>query len=143
MALDHTGDFFGSPSQNPTDLAQASAWLFLTRWVTHFCAPVFFLLTGTGAYLPLRRRSPADLSRFLLTRGLGLTFLEIVLVRCLAYQFNADYRVTMLLVLWALGWAMICLAALVRLPAAVAAATGVLLIVGHNLLASSSPSSHF
>src|SRR5260221_11456980 len=113
MPLDHTRDFFGSPSQNPTNLANASAWLFLTRWVTHFCAPVFFLLTGTGAYLSLRRRSPEDLSRFLLTRGLWLIFLETVVVRCLAYQFNADYRVTMLLVLWALGWAMIVLAVLV------------------------------
>ena len=48
MALDHTRDFFGIPGQNPTDLANAAAPLFLTRWVTHFCAPVFFLLTGTG-----------------------------------------------------------------------------------------------
>ena len=134
MALDHTRDFFGIPGQNPTDLANATAGLFLTRWVTFFCAPVFFLLTGTGAYLSLRRRSPGELSRFLLTRGLWLIVLEVVLVRCFAYQFNVDYRVTMLLVLWALGWAMILLAALVRLPAFVATVVGVLLIVGHNLL---------
>jgi uncharacterized membrane protein len=133
MALDHTRDFFGSPAQNPTNLATASAGLFLTRWVTHFCAPVFFLLTGTGAYLSLRRRSPSELSRFLLTRGLWLIFLELVVVRCLAYQFNADYRVTMLVVLWALGWAMILLAALVHLPRRVAAVIGLLLIAGHNL----------
>ncbi len=69
MPLDHTRDFFGSPSQNPTNLASASAWLFLTRWVTHFCAPVFFLPTGTGAYLSLRRRTPWNRSRFLLMRG--------------------------------------------------------------------------
>src|SRR2546422_10655843 len=61
MALDHTRDFFGIPGQNPTDLATATAGLFLTRWITHFCAPVFFLLTGTCAYLSLRRRSPGDL----------------------------------------------------------------------------------
>ncbi len=67
MALDHTRDFFGIPGQNPTDLANASAALFLTRWITHFCAPVFFLLTGTGAYLSLRRKSPSELSRFLFT----------------------------------------------------------------------------
>src|SRR6266487_1135085 len=72
MALDHTRDFFGMPGQNPTNLAQATAALFLTRWITYFCAPVFFLLTGTGAYLSLRRRSPAELSRLLLTRGLWL-----------------------------------------------------------------------
>ena len=134
MALDHTRDFFGIPGQSPTDLAHASAALFLTRWITYFCAPVFFLLTGTGAYLSLRRKSPGELSRFLLTRGLWLIFLEVVLLRCLAYQFNFDYRVTMLLVLWALGWAMITLAALVRLPAWVVTAFGVLLIAGHNLL---------
>src|SRR4051812_11930180 len=62
MALDHTRDFFGIPGQNPTDLASASAALFLTRWITHFCAPVFFLLTGTGSYLSLRRRSRGELS---------------------------------------------------------------------------------
>ena len=133
MALDHTRDFFGIPGQNPTDLANATAALFLTRWITYFCAPVFFLLTGTGAYLSLRRKSPGELSRFLLTRGLWLIFLEVVVVRCFAYQFNVDYRVTMLLVLWALGWAMITLAALVRLPASVVTAFGVLLIAGHNL----------
>jgi uncharacterized membrane protein len=133
MALDHTRDFFGIPGQNPTDLANASAALFLTRWITHFCAPVFFLLTGTGAYLSLRRRSRGELSGFLLTRGLWLIFLDLVLARCLAYQFNFDYRVTMLLVLWALGWAMITLAALVRLPASVVTAFGVVLIAGHNL----------
>lgn len=135
MALDHTRDFFGIPGQSPTDLANATAALFLTRWITYFCAPVFFLLTGTGAYLSLRRKTPRELSWFLLTRGLWLIFLEVVLLRCLAYQFNADYRVTMLLVLWALGWAMITLAALVRLrlPASVVTAFGVLLIAGHNL----------
>ena len=64
MALDHTRDFFGIPGPSPTNLAQASAALFLTRWVTHVCAPVFFLLAGTGARLSLRRRSISDLSRF-------------------------------------------------------------------------------
>jgi uncharacterized membrane protein len=133
MALDHTRDFFGIPGQNPTDLASATPALFFTRWITHFCAPVFFLLTGTGAYLSLRRKSPSELSRFLLTRGIWLIFLELVLLRCFSYQFNFDYRVTMLLVLWALGWAMITLSGLVRLPTVVATVFGVLLIVGHNL----------
>jgi uncharacterized membrane protein len=133
MALDHTRDFFGIPGQNPTDMATTTAALFFTRWITHFCAPVFFLLTGTGAYLALRRRSPGELSGFLFKRGLWLIFLETVIVRCLAYQFNFDFRVTMLVVLWALGWAMITLSALVRMPAYVATAFGVLLIAGHNL----------
>lgn len=134
MAIDHTRDFFGVPGQNPTDLANTTAALFFTRWVSHICAPVFFLLTGTGAYLAGRRRSPGQLSRFLVTRGLWLIFLEVVLVRCFVYQFNIDYRMTMLVVLWALGWAMITLSVLVRLPVFVVTAFGVLLIVGHNLL---------
>jgi uncharacterized membrane protein len=133
MALDHTRDYFGIPGQNPTDLATASSALFMTRWITHFCAPMFFLLTGTGAYLSLRRKTTGELSRFLLTRGLWLIVLEAVLMRCLAYQFNVDFRVTFLIVLWALGWAMIALSLLVRLPAAAVAAIGAVMIAGHNL----------
>ena len=88
---------------------------------------------GTGAYLAGRRRSPGELSRFLLTRGLWLIVLEVVVARCLAYQFNVDYRVTMLVVLWALGWALITLAALIHLPPLVVTFFGVLLIASHNL----------
>src|SRR5258705_5767880 len=134
MALDPTRDYFGIPGQNPTDLGTTTAALFFTRWITHFCAPVFFLLTGTGAYLSLRRKSTGELSRFLFTRGLWLIFLEIVVMRCFAYQFNVDYRVTMLIVIWALGWAMIALSLLVRLRASTVAAIGVGMIVSHNLL---------
>ena len=133
MALDHTRDFFGIPGQNPTDLSTATAALFATRWITNFCAPVFFLLTGTGAYLSLRRKTTSELSRYLFTRGLWLLVLETVVMRCLAYQFNVDYRVTLLLVLWALGWAMIALSVLVRLPTSAVAAFGAVMIVAHNL----------
>lgn len=133
MAIDHTRDFFGN-GQNPTDLATTTPALFFTRYITFFCAPVFFLLTGTGAFLSLRRKSSSELSRFLFTRGLWLIFLETVVLRCLGYQFNVDYRVTMLLVLWALGWSMITLALLVRLPLWVSAVFGVVLIATHNLL---------
>lgn len=133
MALDHTRDFFGIPGQSPTNLATATAALFLTRWITYFCAPVFFLLTGTGAALSLKRKSLGDLSRYLFTRGLWLIVVEVVAARCFAYQFNVDYQVTMLLVLWALGWAMIALAAIVRLPLPTVAAAGLAMIAGHNL----------
>lgn len=133
MALDHTRDFFGIPGPSPTNLAQASAALFLTRWVTHFCAPVFFLLAGTGARLSLRRRSIPELSRFLLTRGIWLIAAELVLARCFVYQFNFDYQITLLLVLWTAGWAMIVLAALVHLPLPLVTAIGAALIGGHNL----------
>jgi uncharacterized membrane protein len=134
MALDHTRDFFGMPGQTPTNLATASAALFLARWVTNICAPVFFLLTGTGAFLSLGRKSTGELSRFLFTRGLWLIVLDVVVMRCFSYQLNFDYRLTLLLVLWALGWSMIALALLVRLPASLVTAFGVAMIAGHNLL---------
>ena len=133
MALDHTRDFFGVPGLNPVNLAQTTPALFFTRWITHICAPVFFLLMGTSAFLSLRRRTPPELSRLLLTRGVWLIVLELTVVRCLAFQFNVDYHVTMLVVLWALGWALIALAALVFLPPTVVAIIGAVMIVTHNL----------
>ncbi len=132
MALDHVRDFFGMPGQNPTDLATATVPLFFTRWITHFCAPVFFLLMGTGAYLSRGRKSTRELSWFLFTRGVWLIVLELTVVRCLGFQFNFDYRVTLLVVLWALGWALITLSVLVWLPASVVTAFGLVLIAGHN-----------
>jgi uncharacterized membrane protein len=134
MALDHVRDFFGNSGFNPTDPATTTIPLFFTRWITHFCAPVFFLLTGTGAYLSLRKKTKPELSRFLFTRGLWLIFLELTVTRCLGWQFNFDYHLTLLLVLWALGWAMIVLSALVYLPASVVTAFGVVMIATHNLL---------
>jgi uncharacterized membrane protein len=134
MALDHVRDFFGNSGFNPTDPAATTIPLFFTRWITHFCAPVFFLLTGTGAYLSLRRKTKQELSRFLFTRGLWLIFLELVVVRCLGWQFNFDYHLTILNVLWALGWAMIVLSALVYLSAWVVGTFGVVMIATHNLL---------
>lgn len=134
MALDHTRDFFGSTAIDPTNVVRSTVPLFLTRWVTHICAPVFFLLTGTGAAFSLGRRTPGGLSWLLFTRGLWLIALELTVVRCFGYQFNVDYRLTLLVVLWALGWSMIVLAALVRLPPAVVAGIGVAMIALHNLL---------
>ena len=132
MALDHTRDFFGT-ADNPANPPTASAALFFTRWVTHLCAPTFFLLTGTGAYLARGRRSTADLSRFLVTRGLWLILLELTVVRCLGYQFNVDYRVTVLLILWALGWSMIVLGGLVWFTPRSVTAFGAALVLLHNL----------
>ena len=133
MALDHVRDFFGNSGFNPTDPATTTIPLFFTRWITHFCAPVFFLLTGTGAYLSLRKQSKRELSWFLFTRGLWLIFLETVVTRCLGWQFNFDYHVLMLIVLWALGWTMITLSVLVYLPAWAVATFGVVMIATHNL----------
>jgi uncharacterized membrane protein len=133
MALDHTRDFFGS-RVDPTNVVTTTGPLFFTRWVTHVCAPTFFLLTGTGAALSLGRKTTGELSRFLVTRGVWLIFLELVVVRSLGLQFNFDYDTTILEVIWALGWAMIALAGFVWLPRKAIAAISLALIVGHNLL---------
>src|SRR5689334_20018325 len=78
MALDHVRDFFTNPGYNPLDLSRTSALLFLTRWVTHYCAPIFIFLAGTGAFLGVRRgKSKSELARFLWTRGLWLIFLDM------------------------------------------------------------------
>jgi uncharacterized membrane protein len=141
MALDHVRDFFGNSGLNPTDPATTTAPLFFTRWITHFCAPVFFLLTGTGAYLSLRKKSKSELSGFLFTRGLWLIFLEVTVVRCLGWEFNFDYHLLILMVLWALGWAMIVLSVLVYLPAWAVTTFGIVMIASHNLFDSVGSSS--
>lgn len=133
MALDHTRDYFGAAAANPTDLATTTIGLFLTRWITHICAPGFFLLSGMSASFVSKRRSARDLSVFLATRGLWLVVLDCVIFRFLV-QFNFDYKVTIVTVLWALGWSMIALAALVHLPNRAIAIFGIVLCVGHNLL---------
>jgi uncharacterized membrane protein len=133
MALDHVRDYLGL-REDPTNVATTTVALFFTRWITHFCAPVFFLLTGTSARLSLGRRTKRELSRFLWTRGLWLIVLDTIVLRCLAYQFNFDFHVTLLIVLWALGWSMIALSALIYLPAWGLGIVGALLIAGHNLL---------
>ena len=135
MALDHTRDFFSRDlSFDPTDLARTYPALFLTRWITHYCAPVFIFLAGTGAFLSTTRgKTRSQLSRFLLTRGLCLVVLELTWVRCLGWQFNFDYRFSMGIVIWAIGWSMVALSGLVFLPLRWIAAFGVVMIGSHNL----------
>ena len=102
MALDHTRDFFGDLAADPTAMATTTPALFFTRWITHFCAPAFFLLTGTGAFLSLARMSKPELSRYLVSRGVWLIFLELVVMR-FALQFNVDYQTTIITVSRAWG----------------------------------------
>jgi uncharacterized membrane protein len=134
MAIDHTRDFFGNSGLNPTNPATTTIPLFFTRWITHFCAPTFFFLTGTGAFLARKRKSTSELSQFLFTRGLWLIFLELIVCRGFGWQFNFDFHLVVLIVLWALGWAMITLSALVYLPVWAVTTIGVVMIAGHNLL---------
>ena len=139
MALDHTRDFFSKARFDPLDLSRTTPALYFTRWITHFCAPVFVFLAGTGARLSLSRgRSPATLSRFLWTRGLWLVIVEATIVS-FGWSFDPGFHTIVLQVIWAIGWSMAFLALLVRLPTAAVAAIGIAIVAGHNLLDSVRP----
>lgn len=134
MALDHVREFFhaDSTTYDPTDLSKTNTALFFTRWVTHFCAPTFVFLAGTGAFLSTSRgKTKPELARFLLTRGLWLILLELTLVR-FGWFFNFDYSFMFVQVIWAIGCSMIVLAGLIFLPVRWIAAVGLLLIFAHN-----------
>jgi uncharacterized membrane protein len=137
MALDHVRDFFHrtAMSSSPTDLATTTPALFMTRWVTHFCAPVFMFTAGLGAFLWWKNnRTLKQLSKFQLTRGLWLVGLELTVMR-LAYNFDFSQRYAIfLLVLWVLGAGMVGMAALVWLPGRWLAVSSLAVIALHNLL---------
>lgn len=133
MALDHTRDYFSNLRFQPEDLSKATPFLFATRWITHFCAPTFFLLAGVGAALAVSGgKSTKEVSKFLLTRGLWLVFLEVT-VSALGWNFKLGFPL-ILLVIWALGLSMVILSGLVFLPKKVIAAIALITIAGHNLL---------
>src|SRR5262245_29199751 len=135
MALDHVRDYFHFPTPDPTDIPNTTAALFLTRWVTHFCAPAFMLTAGIGDYLSLSRvRTKRSLSWFLVTRGLWLVVLEVTWVRSIGWFFNFDYHHVPLLVIWTLGWSMVALAGLIWLPRRVLIVLCLAAFVGHNAL---------
>jgi uncharacterized membrane protein len=131
MALDHTRDFFTNLRFEPESLAQTYYALFFTRWITHFCAPLFFFLAGTGAFFYGRRRTPQALTRFLWTRGLWLIVIEFTVVGT-AWTFLFPWG--FFGVIWALGACMVLMAAIVRMPMRWVAAFSAVLILGHNLL---------
>ena len=136
MALDHTRDFFHSgvfQGQDPLDLSRTSVALFFTRWITHFCAPVFVFLAGTGAFLSTTRgKTVRDLSWFLVSRGLWLVVLELTWVRWAGWSFAINLHEHWGNVIWAIGWSMVVLAALIHLPLWATAVFGFLMIVAHN-----------
>jgi uncharacterized membrane protein len=132
MVLDHTRDFFGSSAMNPRDVHDPA--LFLTRWVTHFCAPLFIFLAGLSAFLyGARGRTRQEVSLFLFTRGAWLVLLELTVV-LFGWTFNPAFNFFVLQVIWAIGWSMIALAGLIYLPRVALAAFAVVMIAGHNLL---------
>ncbi|MGZ3753315.1 MAG: DUF1624 domain-containing protein [Mucilaginibacter sp.] len=135
MALDHTRDYFHADSfvYDPLDLTKTTTIIFLTRWITNYCAPVFMLLTGTSAFLAGERKGTKALSKFLLTRGLFLVLMEMTVVN-FAWNFNIRFPDVDFLVIWSLGVSMIALSAMVYLPKKAILAIGVILVAGHNLL---------
>ena len=133
MVLDHARDFYFGFNIEPTNLAQTNVLLFTTRWVTHFCAPVFVFLAGTSAYLYGRRHGQDGVFKYLVTRGAWLVVLELTIVR-LGWFPDLGYHFAVLQVIWAIGCSMIVLAALSRLPVVVVAAVGAIIVLGHNLL---------
>jgi uncharacterized membrane protein len=134
MAIDHARDFFTNARFDPLDLEKTWPALFLTRWITHLCAPVFLFLAGTGTALSMARgRSKGEIARFLLTRGLWLVLLELTLVR-FGWLFNFDVLNATALVIWAIGWSMVALAALVFLPVRYVGILGVAMVLLHNAL---------
>src|SRR5437773_138075 len=142
MALDHTRGFFSNITFYPLDLTQTNVPLFLTRWITHYCAPTFVFLAGTGAFLSKTRgKSTAELSWFLFSRGLWLVFLELTVIRCFGWLYNFDFHFIGVGVIWAIGWSMVALAGLVFLPTWAITTFGVVMIVCHNAFDNVSPES--
>jgi uncharacterized membrane protein len=138
MMLDHTRDFahFQAYDFDAANPARTDTVLFFTRWITHFCAPVFVLLAGSGAWFQQARgKSKGELSRFLIARGLWLVALEVLVLRLVIFM-NADYGVLLafLQVIWAIGWSLVVLAAVIHLPMRAIVVLSVAVMAGHNLL---------
>lgn len=135
MALDHVRDYFhaGAFTADPLDLTTTTPILYFTRFITHYCAPLFMFLSGTSAALVGQRKGKAYLTRFLITRGLWLIFLELTVV-CFGWFFNPTFTTQLLGVIWALGWSMIFLAGFIHLPKWLTLTLCLAMVFGHNLL---------
>jgi len=141
MAIDHVRDFFlFGTEQDPMANPNITAGLFATRWITHFCAPVFVLLAGVSAGLIAARKSRGDLARFLFTRGVWLVMVEIFIVSTLG-TFSpggiaeAGGRIFVSMqVIWAIGASMVALSGLQWLGRRACFVLGIAIVAGHNLL---------
>ena len=135
MALDHVRDYFHveAMTDDPTNLATTTPFLFFTRWITHFCAPTFLFLSGAAAFLSGQRRTKKDLSIFLLTRGFWLVLLEATIIT-FGWRFDPAYHMIIFQVIWAIGISMIILSAVIWLPLPVMMCIGFAILLGHNLL---------
>ncbi len=134
MVLDHVRAYLTEARFDPTDLARTDAALFATRWITHFCAPIFVFLAGASAWIAGTRRTRGQLSTFLVTRGLWLMLLELTVISFGWYFTTRMSLGAVAQVIWAIGVSMIVLAGLIHLPRPAIAAFGLVLVLGHNLL---------
>lgn len=136
MALDHVRDLIHLPAltQNPTDLTSTTAPVFLTRWLTHLCAPTFVFLSGTSAYLSLQKRNTPAARWFLLKRGMVLIGLELTVIN-FAFWFDIHFRTILLQVIFAIGGGLIVLSLLAKLSPKWIGLLGLVIIFGHDLLA--------
>ena len=135
MALDHVRDYFhtGAFQYSPVDPVQSNLAVFFTRWITHFCAPIFCLLAGASIFLMAQRKSKTEVSKFLVKRGLWLMLMEATLIN-LAWFFDLRFSVIILGVIWVLGLSMIGLAGLIHLPKNVILSFSLIILLGHNAL---------
>jgi uncharacterized membrane protein len=135
MALDHVRDFFHSEAftDDPLNLATTTPLLYFTRWITHFCAPIFVFLSGTSIYLQSLRKTKKELSSFLIKRGLWLIFVEFVIIS-FSWSFDPFYNFIYLQVIWAIGISMVILGLLIHLPYKLILGLGFIIVFGHNLL---------
>ena len=135
MALDHVRDFFhyGAFANDPSNLDTTTPILFFTRFITHYCAPVFVFLAGTSAYLYGTRKTKQELFKFLMSRGIWLIFLEIV-INNLLWRFDFTYSRLVLQVIWAIGLSMVFLSVFVFLSRKAIIIIGIIIVTGHNLL---------
>lgn len=135
MALDHTRDFFhiDAVTGNPLDLTTTTPILFFTRWITHFCAPVFVFLTGVSAALSGCKKTKSEASGFLIKRGLWLLLVEIFIIT-LGLTFDPFYNAIILQVIWVIGLGMILLGILMRISTRAILVVGIILAFGHDLI---------
>ena len=136
MALDHVRDYFhinAFTGNFPENLESTNIVLFGTRFITHYCAPVFVFLAGTSAFLYGQNKSKRQLSKFLITRGLWLIFVEIIINNFL-WWFDVSYGFIQLQVIWAIGVCMLVLGLIIYLPKRFILLLGLLIVFGHNAL---------
>jgi len=133
MTLDHCRDFLHFQGPSPTNMDTTTVVIFFTRWITHFCAPVFVFLSGVSAYLAGTKRTKNELSAFLLKRGIWLILMDMIVITFI-FTFNPLYNVFVFEVLTAIGGGMIILSLLIRSPLKVIAIIGCIIFFGHNLL---------